>query len=132
MTIFSAFKTLNPLAVLVALISHFIVGIVWYSVFDKAYKKYRGMERGPEKKWLAAGIVAHVFYTIALAVIINLAKATTVLEGLMIGLMVSIGFIGTMLINELAYMKIPFRLFLLKFGDEVVSLCLAGIILAIW
>jgi len=132
MAIISAFKTLNPVAILAALIAHFVVGIIWYSIFDKAYKKYRSEEGGPENKYLAAGIVAHVFYTIALAVIVNLANATTVLEGLLIGLMVSIGFIGTMLINELAYMKIPFRLFLLKFGDEVISLCLAGIILAIW
>ena len=134
MTIVSAFQTLNPVAVLIALISHFVIGVIWFhpSVFGKAWVELSGIEMKTDTKWLLAGFVAHILYTIALAVIVNLGKATTVVEGMTIGIMVAIGFIGTVLINELAYMKIPFKLFLVKFGDEFISLIVAGIILALW
>lgn len=134
MTIFSAFMTLKPLAVLAALLSHFVIGIIWYQpfVFGKAWIELSGMELKPDAKWLPVGFVAHIIYTIALAVIVNLAGATTVVEGLVIGTMVATGFIGTIMINDLAYMKLPFKLFLIKFGDEFISLCVAGIILALW
>lgn len=68
----------------------------------------------------------------ALAVIINLAKANTALDGLAIGILVAFSFIATMLVNELAATQISFRLFLFKLGDEVISLGVAGIILALW
>lgn len=132
MTIVSAFMTLNPLAIFIALISHFVVGIIWFSVFGKAWVELSGMELKADTKWLPVNFVAHILYTIVLAVIVNLAGATTVIEGLVIGIMVCAGFIGTIMINELAYMKIPVKLFLIKFGDEFVSLCVAGIILALW
>jgi hypothetical protein len=134
MTLVSAITTLNPVAVFFALISHFVIGIIWFhpSVFGKAWVELSGMEMKADPKWLPVGFAAHIIYTIALAVIINLAQATTVLEGMVIGGIVSIGFIGTIMINELAFMKIPFKLFLIKFGDEFISLITAGIILALW
>lgn len=132
MTIVSAIMTLNLMAVFVALVSHFGIGIIWFSVFGKAWVELSGMELRPDKKWLPVGFVAHIIYTVALAVIVNLARATTVIEGLIIGIMVSTGFIGTIMINDLAYMKTPFKLFLIKFGDEFISLSVAGIILALW
>ena len=134
MTIVTAFLTLNPLAVLVALISHFAIGVIWYhpAIFGKAWAKLSDREMKPDPKWMPVGFVAHIFYTLALAVIVNLAQATTVIEGALIGIMVSIGFIGTILINDLVFLKTPFRLFLLKFGDEFIALIVAGIILAVW
>lgn len=132
MTIISAIKVLNPIAVSVALISHFFIGIIWYHGFGKAWVALSGMELKPAVKWLPVGIAAHIIYMSVLAVIINLAEATTVFEGVIIGCMVSIGFIGSIMINELASKKIPFKLFLIKFGDEFISLCVAGVILALW
>ena len=134
MTLVSASLTLNPVAVLVALISHFVIGVFWFhpSVFGKAWVELSGMEMKPDAKWLPVGFVAHIFYTIAFAVIVNLARATTVVEGVASGIMVSTGFIGTVMVNELAFMKIPFKLFLIKFGDEFISLIVAGIIFALW
>ena len=132
MTVISAIKALNPIAVSVALISHFFIGTIWYRAFGKAWVELSGMELKPSVKWLPVGIAAHIIYMIVLAVIINLAEATTVFEGVVIGSMLAVGFIGTIMINEMVSMKIPFKLFLIKFGDEFVSLCAAGIILVLW
>jgi hypothetical protein len=86
----------------------------------------------PDARWLPLGLIAHIIYTIVLAVIVKLANATTALEGVIIGSMVSVGFTGTIMVNGLAYMKIPFKLFLINFADEFLSLVIAGIILALW
>lgn len=134
MMIISAIKALNPVAVLVALILHFFIGLIWYHpmVFGKTWGKLRGMDLKPQKKWVLASFLTHVIYTFVLAIIVTLAKATTVLEGLAIGIMVAVGFIGTALTNEMIGGKLPFKLFLIKFGDEIVSLCAAGVLLALW
>lgn len=132
MKIVSAITTVNAMAAFVALMAHFLVGVIWFSVFGKAYEKLTGMDVKTNNKWLPLGMIAHVFYTLALAVIVNLAAATTVLEGLIIGILVSVGFIATLLINEMSSINMPFRLFLLKFGDELISLCVAAVILAVW
>ena len=134
MTIQSAILALNPLAVFMALILHFVIGLIWYSppLFGKVWLRFRVTDKKPEKKWVVAGLFAHVIYTFVLAVIIKLAHATTILEGLVIGLMVCVGFIGTLLTNDLMGGRLPFKLYLFKFGDELVSLCAAAILLAMW
>jgi len=54
---------------------------------------------------------------LALAAIVRLAGATTVLEGVVVGVFVSVCFIGAVLAGELVWEKIPFRLFLIRLGD---------------
>jgi hypothetical protein len=86
----------------------------------------------PAKQWIPVGFLAHLVAVVALAVIINLANATTAWEGILLGLLVSIGFIGAILAGELVWEKIPFRLFLIRVGDQILTLSLAGVILALW
>jgi hypothetical protein len=56
-----------------------------------------------------------------LAVIVNLADATTLLEGIEAGILVTIGFIGPMPAGELVWKKIHFKLFLICIGDQLVT-----------
>ncbi len=86
----------------------------------------------PATQWIPAGFLAHLVCIIALAVIIDLADAKTILEGAALGVLVSIGFIGAILGGELVWEKIPFQLFLIRLGDQVLTLGFAGAILAIW
>jgi Protein of unknown function (DUF1761) len=86
----------------------------------------------PAKQWIPVGFIAHFVAIFGLAVIINLANATTLIEGIALGLLVAICFIGAMLGGELVWEKIPFRLFLIRLGDQVLTLSLAGVILALW
>jgi hypothetical protein len=69
---------------------------------------------------------------LALAVVVRLAGATTALEGVVVGVFVSVGFIGAILAGELVWEKIPFQLFLIRLGDQILTLGLAGAILAVW
>lgn len=134
MTVINIIYTLDPVAVLAALILHFAIGMVWYhpSVFGKTWKKLRNGTPDPDLLSMVPGIAAHVVYTLVLALFIKAANAETALDGFLIGMLVAVGFIGTIFINELTFTKMPVKLFLIKFGDEVVSLSAAGILLALW
>jgi hypothetical protein len=67
-----------------------------------------------------------------LAVIVTLANATTVFGGIVVGIAAWIGFIVPLETGELIWEKIPFKLFLIRVGNHLVGLCVAGIILALW
>lgn len=134
MSILSAISNINWWAVLVAWVVHVVLSLVWYQpfLFGKAWVKLSGKEMDPAKKWFPVGLLAHLVCIFGLAVIINLANATTIIEGIALGFMVSICFIGAMLAGELVWEKIPFQLFLIRLGDQILTICLAGVILALW
>lgn len=129
-----AISNINWLAVLVCWVMHVVVSLAWFQpvFFGKAWVRLSGKELKPATQWIPVGFLAHLVCIIALAVIVNLTNATTVLEGVALGLLVSIGFVGAMLAGELVWEKIPFKLFLIRLGDQLLTLSLAGGILAIW
>jgi hypothetical protein len=134
MNLGAAFQSINLLAVLVAGIIHMVTGLVWYmpKIFGITWSALTGKDLNPAKKWLPVGAVGHLLIALVLAVIVNLANATTVLTGFLCGILVWLGFIVTIEIGELIWEKIPFKLFLIRIGEHLVSLGLAGIILAVW
>ena len=134
MSLLNAISQINWLAVLVTWVLHVVLSLVWYQpfFFGKAWVKLSGKEMKPAVRWMPAGLIAHFVAIFGLAVIIILAKATTALEGILYGLLVAICFIGAMLGGELIWEKIPFKLFLIRLGDQILTLCLAGVILALW
>ncbi|MCU0502276.1 MAG: DUF1761 domain-containing protein [Anaerolineae bacterium] len=82
--------------------------------------------------WMVVGFIGHQVIALALAVIVSLAGATTVLGGIAVGVLVWIGFVVTLEVGELIWEKIPFRLFLIRVGGHLVALSVAGVILAVW
>jgi hypothetical protein len=134
MSLSSAFSNVNVLAVLVAGIIHMATGLVWYQprLFGTKWSALTGKDLNPAKQWLLVGAVGHIVIALVLAIIVNLANTTTVFGGLVCGILVWLGFIVTLEIGELIWEKIPFTLFLIRIGEHLVSLGLAGIILAVW
>jgi len=134
MSTLTALSNLNWLSVVVCWIAHVVISLAWYQpiFFGRAWVRLSGRDMKPAAQWIPVGILAHLICIIALAVIINLADAKTILEGAILGVLVSIGFIGAMLGGELVWEKIPFQLFLIRLGDQLLTLSLAGAILAIW
>jgi hypothetical protein len=125
---------INLPAVLVAGIVHMVTGLVWFMprLFGNAWAELTGQPLKPSRQWIAAGIIGHQVIALALAVIVNLANATTVIEGIAVGVLVWIGFVVTLETGELIWEKIPFKLFMIRIGNHFVALSLAGIILALW
>jgi hypothetical protein len=134
MSFTTAFSTINWLAVLVAWILHVVLSLAWYQpvFFGRAWVALSGKELKPAVRWIPAGFAAHLVCILALAVIVNLANASTVLEGIAAGILVTLGFVATLLGGELVWEKIPFKLYLIRVGDQLLTLSLAGAILALW
>ena len=121
-------------AVLVAGIAHLATGLVWFNpaFFGKQWVELTRQELKPARQWIVAGVVGHQIIAFVLAVLVYLANATTMIEGVVVGLLVWIGFVVTLEIGELIWEKIPFRLFMIRIGNHMVALSIAGAIVAVW
>ena len=130
----SAFSDLNLFAVLVAGIVHIAGGLIWFQpkIFGSAWAKLTGKDLTPALKWVPAGIIGHLLMALALALIVKLSGAQSAFEGAIIGIITWAGFIVPLEIGELIWEKIPFKLFMIRVGNQLVGLSLAGIILAVW
>ena len=130
----SSFWDINLLAVLMAGIAHMLTGLVWFlpGLFGNDWMKLTGKDLKPASQWLFVGALGHLSIAFVLAFLINLAGATTLMGGITIGVLIWAGFIVTLEIGELIWEKIPFRLFLLRIGNHLVALSIAGAILSVW
>ena len=99
-----------------------VTELLWYSpkVFGTAWAVLTGKNLEPAKQWIIGGVIGHLAIALVLAVIVNLANASTAVDGLIVGILVWIGFIVTLEIGELIWEKIPIKLFLF----ELESICL--------
>jgi hypothetical protein len=134
MPLATSLSTINLLAVLVAGLTHMVTGLVWYrpGLFGNAWAALTRAELKPAPQWLPAGVVGHLLIALVLAVVVQLAGATTALGGLAVGALMWLGFVVPLEIGELIWEKIPFRLFLIRIGNHLVALGLAGIVVAVW
>ena len=130
----SSFWNINLLAVLVAGIAHMLTSLVWFlpGLFGNDWMKLTGKDLKPASQWLFIGALGHLVIAFVLAFLINLAGATTLMGGIAVGVLIWVGFIVTLEIGELIWEKIPFRLFLLRIGNHLVALSIAGAILGVW
>lgn len=86
----------------------------------------------PARQWAPSGFVGHFLNVLILAVLVNSFNATTVVQGIGMGVLVCVGFIAPLEAGELVWDKIPFRLFLIRMFIMLVTQSLSGIILAVW
>jgi hypothetical protein len=125
---------INYWAVAVAALAHMLVGLVWFAkpVFGKTWMDVTGRDLTPARSLIPVAIVGHLTIALVLALILDFAGVTTVIDGIGVGLLVWLGFIVTMEIGELVWERIPFRLFLLRVGNHAVALSVAAAILTVW
>lgn len=134
MSLSTVLSDINLLAVLVAGVVHTVIGLIWFmpEFFGNAWVELTGKEMKPAGQWIAAGLIGHQVMAFVLAVIVNLANVTNVIGGIVVGILVCVAFMATLEIGELIWEKIPFKLFMIRVGNQLVGLGFAGIILAIW
>ena len=133
MSLTTGLAGINLLAVLLAGLAHMVICLVWFApgLFGRAWVQLTGAEMKPAVRWIPAGIVGHMAVALALAVIVNLTGATTVLGGLYVAVLAWLGFVVTLEVGELLWEKIPFRLFAIRVANHLVAMGVAGIILAV-
>jgi len=125
---------INCVAVLVAWIVHVAAGLIWFrpELFGNEWSKLTGKELKPAKQWLLPGLLGHLLMIFVLVVLIKLTRASSGWGGMLVGLLAWIGFVVPMESGELVWEKIPFRLFLLRTGNQLVGIAVAGFILGAW
>jgi hypothetical protein len=127
-------SAINYLAVVVAALAHMAVGLVWFSsrLFGKTWSALTGQSLTPAWGWIPVAAVGHLVIAFVLAVLMLFAGVDNAFGGLVIGLLAWAGFVVTLELGELVWEKIPVQLFLLRIGNHLVALSVAGLILGAW
>lgn len=130
-------ENLNIWAVLVAALSTFLIGGLWYSpaVFGKAWMKENGFTEESLKNSNMVKIFGLAFF-LAFIAAINLAMYMGPEDrpemGALWGFLAGFGWVATFIGTHYLFERKSFRLFMINAGYSVVSLTIMGVILAIW
>ena len=139
---FDAFDDLNWLAVIVAALVWFALGAVWYmpKTFGSAWMRSIGWEPSPDEprpgpSMYIAPLVAYLVASLALGMLTKATGTDTVSEGIVLGLVVAVGIVGSILFVTAVFdlMKPHAMLWLgITWAYHLVGAMLASVILAAW
>ncbi len=128
---------INYIAVLVAALVFMVVGSVWYSlgVFGKSWMHEVGLKesdikQGPGKGY-ALAIGASLLQAFVLAHFVYYVSAESAVDGAVTGLWIGFGFVAMAIGLNYVFAKRSAMLWMIDAGYFVVSLMIAGAILAV-
>ena len=128
---------INYLAIIVAALSTFIIGGVWYSpaVFGKAWMKENGFTEESLKNSNMLKIFGTAFI-LGLVAAFNLAMflgpEDRIPYGAFYGFLAGFGWVAMFIGTHYLFERRSFRLFLINAGYAVVALTVMGVIIAAW
>jgi hypothetical protein len=132
------FGNINYLAVIVAALSSFMVGWIWYGpLFGKIWMRLHGFTEEDLKKGnLSMPVIMVINYMAtalaALAIAMFIGPEANAGFGIFAGLMIAIFWIGTSRLNDVLYENKPWGLFFINVGYTVVIYAIMGAILGAW
>lgn len=132
-------ESINVWAVLVAILSNMVLGMLWYSplMFGNLWLKLIGKtaeeiskeESAKAMKW---AFVPAVVSSFSLALLLGFLNAQTAVDGIVIATVVAVGFIGMSHLNLVLFEGRSLKLTILNTGYSLTSLVIAGTILSLW
>jgi hypothetical protein len=130
---------INWLAAIVAGAIYFGLGALWYSplLFAKPFIKYRGMtseeiqKSGKPTDYLMA-LISDLVTALGLAIFVKLANATTLVDGLVVGIVVALVFASTSSLKYTIFSGPHKGLWVIYSGYQLVGFASMGVILALW
>ena len=132
---------LNYLAIIVGIIFNQVFGAAWYSAWSKPWMAEVGLTqedmeamKGTARQWYpyVIAVVSALVFTFVLALLIQGMGAENVVDGLILGLLASVGFILMSYATTYSFEGRSLKLFLINSGYPVISYALIGILLAAW
>ena len=131
---------LNYLAILVAGISNMVVGFLWYGpIFGKAWMALRGIsleDTNPNPLIYVVSFLLSLLMALALSVFMHHVGASiqtmSLVLGLLVALLVWVGFIGPATFQNNMYSGISKKLFAIDYGYVLVALLIQGAIIGVW
>ena len=131
------FADLNWLAVLVGAVAYWLVGALWYSpvLFGKKWGAITGITAenagSPVATYLGSLVVMFLQVT-AVAFIAQAIGVTELVDGLELGLGISVGFCALQLVLNQLYEKRSRELLAINAGYAIVGLTIASVIVTLW
>lgn len=128
---------LNYWAVLVAALSTFLIGGIWYSpaVFGKVWMRENGFTEESMKNANMMKIFGLAFF-LGLIASINLAMflgpETDAMMGALYGFLAGFGWVATFVGTHYLFERKSFKLFLINAGYSIVALTVMGVIIGAW
>lgn len=136
---FGTLNDLNWIAVLVATIVYFAIGGFWYSNagFGKVWIRASGNtppEGAPGAKYMIGPVVTSLVASIATAMLARATGSTTLGHGIVLGIVVAVGFAGTITaLGALFDQKPePRTWFVINYGYHLVALVIVGVLVSVW
>lgn len=131
------FQSINMLAVIVAGVAYFMIGGLWYSppLFTKPFMRYRNAteaELGGHSIEYVLTFVSSIVVAFVLAGVVGLVGATTLTDGLLLGVLVATGFALTASFTFTVFSGPHKMLWVIYGGYMLVGYAVMGAILALW
>ncbi len=132
------YLSVNYVAVLIAALASMVTGFVWYSpvLFGKPWMKYAKIDEKKLKKTknslpktYGISFLATLVTAYALAILLNATLVMDVGEGLMVSGVIWLGFVTTTMLTSVLFAEMPWGLFLINSGYQLVSFLVMGAIL---
>jgi len=132
----------NYLAVLVASVVGFVIGMLWYSplLFGKMWVKLMGfsnkdMKKAKEKgmgKTMLVMFVSILVMSYVLSYFLGALNVSDAIGGAFVGFMAWIGFLATSMLGNVLWGGKPFSLYLIDVLHYLVVIVVMGAILGVW
>ncbi len=130
------FSDLNIWAILVATVTAFMLGGLWYGpLFGQAWLKAMGKtedEIEPSATPFVVSFFSSLISATILSALITSLSIDTLLGGMTLGALMGIGFIATAMASDTAFCGWGLSLFVIQSGYRVVYTILMGGILVAW
>lgn len=135
------FGDLNYLAILVAVVFNQLLGAFWYGTFAKPWMAETGMSaedmegmKGTPQQWVpyVVAIVLAIVFTLGLALLVQGMQADNAGDGLLLGLLVAVGFVVTSHGVNYAFEGRSLKLLAINAGYPLISYAAIGLLLAVW
>lgn len=129
----------NIWAVLVGVVIQMVIGALWYSpvLFGKIWlrlveRKSEDISREEGNKAMALSVIPAAISVFSLAILLGWINATTVLDAIIAGSVISIGLIGMNAMNLVFFEDRSIKLTLLNSGYPFVTFNLISILITFW
>ena len=133
--------SLNYLAIIVGVIINQLLGAAWYRTWGKPWMAAVGITsedieamKGTAQQWspYVVAIASALIFTFVLALLLQGMDADGVIHGLLLGLLVAVGFIATSYATTYSFEGRSPCLFLINIGYPLISYAVIGILLTVW
>lgn len=137
---FDVLGDVNWLAILVAAITWFIIGALWYGpLFGKAWMASTGIDpRATDERPSAViyvfPLLAYLVATVALAMLAEATASSTLGHGIILGVVVGVGFALTLYAVEATFgsRPKPGSWFLISGAYQLIGIVVASVIVTVW